>query len=234
MLSAWRIPILVYHHVSPSIDYYTNTPPEKFAHQIETLASRCEFWTAGQAYAAYRAGEDPANRVILTFDDGYLDNFLYARPVLAKHGIKATFFVLSDFVGRTNSWNTKCSYEAQHMDWPEMQALIREGHEIGSHGQCHVALTKLSQNVADLELLRSRDTLSKKLGVDITSLAYPYGLTNAAVCRLAAQYYALGFSTVKSTQTDWNLDRYSLRRSYVPYDATDDALVQILLMQVEP
>lgn len=216
MSDTWQIPVVVFHHVSPTIDYYTNVLPELFRAQIELLAKTYRFWTVSEAYKAFSAGVDPQGRIVLTFDDGYEDNFLFARPVLAEHGIRATFFVLPMYAGRENTWNTRAQYRTRHMSWDQIQTLAAEGHEIGSHGLHHRPLTEMDYDGIEAELVTSWRWLADALSAPITSFSYPYGLANPAVSELTQKYYQVAFSTVKSDEADWRRGTHRLRRIYIP------------------
>src|ERR1044072_572960 len=123
MSNDWSLPVLIFHHVSPYVNYYTNTPPEVFRKQIETLAGRYKFWTSSDAFQAFVDGRSPDGHAVITFDDGYQDNFLFARPILNEYGIKATFFVLPLWAGRLNEWNPKCGFRVPHMTREEMRIM---------------------------------------------------------------------------------------------------------------
>src|SRR5512141_1956340 len=79
--------------------------------------------------AAFRG---PGVPIALTFDDGYEDAFTAAYPILARHGFRATFYIISDFVGRP-----------QYMTWDQVRALAAAGEVIGSHTESHPDLTRL-------------------------------------------------------------------------------------------
>lgn len=228
MQNDWRVSALIFHHVSPIIDYYTNTTVEIFAKQIELLALNYSFWTAEEAYHAFRSGDDPKGRVVLTFDDGYEDNFIYARPILKDFNIKATFYILPAYCGRQNNWNSKCNYRTYHMSWQQVEKLAAEGHEIGSHGLTHKDMSSMELNAAEHELAESKALIETELGISIKSFSYPYGLNNTALCGVAARYYGVAFSTVKSNLTNWYEGTYSLRRAYLPTNSNPTELLNIV------
>lgn len=232
MSKPWAVPVVVFHHVSPSIEYYTNTPPNVFAKQVEILAKEFNVWTVEEAYQAFLEGTKPNRQVILTFDDGYEDNFVFARPILADYGLRASFFVIADYVGRMNDWNGKCSYHANHMTWDQLRSLADEGHEIASHGLSHRALVGLDLNEASHEIAVSRDILIEKLKCDVRSFSYPYGLANAAICDVASRHYTTAFSTVKSRCTNWYENRYFLRRTHLPIESSGSQIEAILTEKV--
>ena len=95
----WSITTLYFHHVSPTINYYTNNPPDIFEQQIEALADNYKCWTVSEAYHAYLNGIDSTGHIVLTFDDGYKDNYQYARKILERYNLNTTFYILPLYVG---------------------------------------------------------------------------------------------------------------------------------------
>ncbi|SAK47976.1 polysaccharide deacetylase family protein [Caballeronia fortuita] len=96
---ARAVPVLMYHHVSTSPGMIT-VSPDNFAAQMEYLA-RAGYRTIGSAQlAAFLSGEDvPEKSLVITFDDGYLDNWVHAHPVLKRHDFTALCFLVSDWPG---------------------------------------------------------------------------------------------------------------------------------------
>ncbi|KIG01924.1 polysaccharide deacetylase family protein [Caballeronia concitans] len=94
---ARSVPVLMYHHVSSSPGMIT-VSPEHFGAQMAYL-ERAGYRTLGsQQLSAYLAGEPvPAKSVVLTFDDGYLDNWVHAHPVLQRHGFTALCFLVTSW-----------------------------------------------------------------------------------------------------------------------------------------
>jgi peptidoglycan/xylan/chitin deacetylase (PgdA/CDA1 family) len=98
------IPVLMYHSVAPEIgDWafkYLSLAPDVFEDQIFTLASAGFVTVTLSDLHDYVAGKRrlPPKALVLTFDDGYLDNWVFAFPILRKYGFKATIFVSTDFI----------------------------------------------------------------------------------------------------------------------------------------
>ena len=99
MKLAHCIPVLMYHHVSPA-DGSLTTSPENFESQIAGLA-RCGYRALTAAeFADFLEGKPtPAKSVLITFDDGYLDNWVYAHPILQKYSMHAVLFVITGLMG---------------------------------------------------------------------------------------------------------------------------------------
>jgi len=118
----------------------------------------------------------PDRSIVITFDDGFLDTYEYAGPVLKDLGFSATFFVITDLIGKTNTWMTGQNVPvANLMDWREVDDLKKRGFEIGSHTANHRDLTEISPKDAREEIERSKNTLEDRLGGAVKFFAYPYG-----------------------------------------------------------
>jgi peptidoglycan/xylan/chitin deacetylase (PgdA/CDA1 family) len=97
--TAQSIPILMYHHVSPSPGLVT-VSPATFHAQMAWLAKHNYRSIGTDDLAAFLNGKPlPEKSVMITFDDGYLDNYLYAHPVLQAFGLKAVLFIITGWLG---------------------------------------------------------------------------------------------------------------------------------------
>jgi peptidoglycan/xylan/chitin deacetylase (PgdA/CDA1 family) len=138
---------------------------------------------------------------ILTFGDGWKDQFTVAKPILDKYGMKASFFVTCTFVGLPF-----------RMNWQDIVSLYSDGNDIGSKTMTYKDLTKLSPSGLTYEIGQSKQCLLDH-GVNTTLFATPKGLGvgNTTVVHEIAKYYDLainGFSTLMYLKCDgWK--RYS-------------------------
>jgi peptidoglycan/xylan/chitin deacetylase (PgdA/CDA1 family) len=120
-------------------------------------------------------------KVVLTFDDGYREHLKIAH-FLAKHNIRATFFVitgLKEYMGR------------ELLNPSEIKEIASMGHEIGSHTVTHIDMVKAPEDIILRELVESKEYLSKLLGTEILSFAYPYGPHNDVAAKLANSVYRI-------------------------------------------
>ena len=192
-------PILCYHKVDTRFELgFTQLEPRVFRRQMETLA-RLGYRALGAADlpAALRAAPDEARRtVVITFDDGYSSLARHAFPVLADLGLKALVFVITDFVGRENTWDVQYGWRRfAHLDWDELARWRERGIEVHSHGATHARLTWLRDADAAGELARSRETILERLGEAPAGISYPYGSVDDRVRVLAQRAgYSLGFA----------------------------------------
>jgi peptidoglycan/xylan/chitin deacetylase (PgdA/CDA1 family) len=201
-------PILGYHKIDSRFELgFTQLGPRTFRRQIEALA-RAGYRTLGSAELLEAVGRsdgqtvgsstpphDASRTIVLTFDDGYAALAEHAFPVLADHGFKALLFVITDFVGRENTWDVQYGWRKfYHLSWGELAKWRERGIEAHSHGATHARLTWLSDTEAEDELGRSRQAIASRLGTAPRGIGYPFGAADARVCRLAgAAGYTLGF-----------------------------------------
>jgi peptidoglycan/xylan/chitin deacetylase (PgdA/CDA1 family) len=217
------VPILMYHRVAPQGAEATRRwrlHPEELEAQLAHLRDNgfhsisLEQWRA----AADRRRPIPAGAVILTFDDGYADFPEHALPLLAKYGFGATIFAVSDLVGGCNEWDEHLGEKLELMDWSTLAAIGDSGIEVGSHSARHRPLSTLSPEELARDFCRSRATFHEKLGFQVRSLCYPFGLHDAAVTAIAG---ACGFHyglTVHSRPASFADDLLALPRIEVRGD----------------
>lgn len=112
----------------------------------------------------------PENPIVFTFDDGWESQLTQALPVLVKHRVPATFFVLPGFDGK----------QPNHMSLEDFQTLADAGMSVQSHTINHAELPSLlrsNRGAAEAEVVESKQILEQFGGVDY--LAYPYGAFDA-------------------------------------------------------
>lgn len=124
----------------------------------------------------------PPKPIILTFDDGYLDNFLYAFPLLRQYQFKGSFFVVASFLNEG---------AAGYMSWEQVRLLQESGMEIGSHGYTHVDLRLEWGNGLVQQTAGSREAIEAHLQKPVRFFCYPSGRYNQRTIDAlrAAQYW---------------------------------------------
>jgi len=124
----------------------------------------------------------PRKPIIITFDDGYLDTYEVAYPILQEFGMKAVIFVLGDRNIKTNYWDERQGIApAPLMEGHHIVELHAAGFEIGSHSMTHAKLTETTRDQMWDEISRSRMMLEILLNARVRSFSYPYGLVNSVV-----------------------------------------------------
>lgn len=126
--------------------------------------------------------EFPKKPFIITFDDGYRDNYVNMLPLTQRYGFKGVLFLLGDFSVTDNFWDAGEDKEAGRiMTYEQKKAFVEYGWEIGAHTLTHADLTKLDTEKVKNEIMTSKTLLEEKLGTEIVSFAYPYGYYNKEV-----------------------------------------------------
>jgi peptidoglycan/xylan/chitin deacetylase (PgdA/CDA1 family) len=165
--------VLTYHSVGSPVA--GSTPAALFERHLQQLVSfpdmPCLDWRRKKDCSALERA------CLITFDDGYLDNFTEAAPLLERYGIRALFFITTAFIERSlDITQTFRSYKGlAPMSWDQIGALIERGHSIGMHGHKHRNLGGMSLIEAVDEFERSREMFRRRLGAIPDSFAYPYG-----------------------------------------------------------
>jgi len=173
-----RITVLLYHRVSDDVRDNLTVGIEQFDRQMGLLAKHCHVLPIEQVLAAGVIPHSATPLVAVTFDDGYLDNYLKAAPILRRHDIPAAFFVATGIVDSDRLFPhdvRRGNPAIPVMRWDHLRTMRRWGFTIGSHTVNHIDCASEPEDVVREELNRSRDALRSELGVAEPILAYPYG-----------------------------------------------------------
>ena len=171
-----KAPIICYHSINDKDNLECDPLPRAiFEKHLQHLIKNYSVISLRQLVTDLRKGHSIAsNSVVITFDDGYKDNYELALPLLEKYRCHATFFVVTDFIEGKVLLNDEIGFEA--MSWDQVKALDKSPYaDIGSHGKTHVRLSSLTDECLKKEIYESRFTLEKKLGRKIDLFAYPNG-----------------------------------------------------------
>ncbi|MCR4263906.1 MAG: polysaccharide deacetylase family protein [Candidatus Roizmanbacteria bacterium] len=223
------IPTLVFHSVREhqGKDLFT-IAPSHFSDILSFVAER--FGTIDMQ--AIRDGRyaSEGSPVLITFDDGYKDNAEIVVPILEQYDVKALFFLLPKYLGQNNLWNTRADVILDHLNPDQVTELLQSGQSIGSHGMTHHKLTKFEDETVMLELRQSRQMLEDMFEVSVDCFAYPYGVSDDRIQRLASGYYQYGFATDQAP-VDWNdRNNMEIRREFIwPHHTLAD--VEELIVQ---
>ncbi len=157
--------------------------------------------------------ELPHKPIILTFDDGYLDTYQVAFPLLQEFGMKAVVFVLGDRSIKTNVWDAHLKLpQAPLLSDNHILEMHEAGMEIGAHSMTHIKLTDVKEECAWEEISRARVLLEILLNAPVLSFSYPYGLVNETVKQMVASAGFVHACSVWSGPAFFGRDVYELRR----------------------
>lgn len=168
------VPILMYHYISippEDADIYRtdlSVTPDNFRAQMQYLADNghtpIDFYTLSRAIANLEPL--PPKPVILTFDDGYLDNYENAYPILQQFGFVGTFFIPTEFID-----NNRVGY----MSWPMIEEMAASGHRFEPHSRTHPDLRDRENDYLIWEILGPQETLAFHIGYTPRYFSYPSG-----------------------------------------------------------
>lgn len=210
-----RIPILLYHSVDDSGSVISISPEDFKAHLRYLRREGYETISLNDYLEYLLTDRKPSKKmVVITFDDGFKNNYTEAFPVLKKYRFAATIFISTDHIGKTCSWERDESIPALPMlTWDEIEEMSDYGINFESHACGHRYLSKLSESEARNELMRSKSTIEKRTGRQVDFFCHPYGDWSeqtkllAKECGYKGAFTRPGFSSVSSKE-----DLYDLRR----------------------
>ena len=199
------VPVLMYHAVSDNCWGYAElfVSPSSMEQQLKYLVDNGydPIWFEDLAHA-----EDYDKPVILTFDDGYDDNYTELFPLLKKYNVKATVFVIGqDVVGIAHKLT---------------QDQIREMSDSGlvsiqSHGYTHGDMDVMDEDTLEYELEESKKVLSRITGKAPYVLCYPTGKYRELTIDVAKRHYSFGLKMVGGLYNTSDDGPYEISRFYI-------------------
>jgi Predicted xylanase/chitin deacetylase len=201
------VPVLMYHSIDYEKGNELRVPKEVFKEQMGYLKQKgYTTLTLNELYSFFINNKPvPDKSIVITFDDGYKDNFENAYPVLKEFGFNATIFVITSTVDNDKNYLTS----------KQLKELDADGIDIESHTVNHEQLDKLTYDKQIDTLKDSKEYIEKVLGKSAKYTAYPFGKWNADTIKAVKD---AGYSMVFTTASGWsnkNQDIYELHRIYV-------------------
>lgn len=174
----------------PEDTYGISIDPARFRSHLKTLSDDPALEVVSSSEIP---SSGPGTKVVLTFDDGYLDTLRTASPILHTFGMPFTVFVTTGFLDRGHpeylTVDDLCELAAQ------------DAVTIGSHGATHSLLTKCDDDQLRRELVGSRERLEEIIGAPVRSISYPHGDVDA---RVRAAAIAAGYASGAGSRFDIN------------------------------
>ncbi len=226
------VPVLMYHHVNNHEGDMVTVTPETFELQMQYLNKAGYRTLNTDELLSYIKGDLQLKEkaVMITFDDGWLDNYIYAYPLLKKYDIKATIFIVGNWIEEASKtrWSSNKSVPTHEesvslignkqgaaivLNWE----LIREMRESGlvefySHAKNHVKCHLLSKDDLSDELRESKNIIETQLGGECIALCWPFGRYNDGAIKTAkATGYRALFTTDHGVATERS-DPFAIQR----------------------
>ncbi len=213
-----QVPILMYHYISEpppdanQIRRGLSVPPAQFEAHLRYLKSNgYHTISLHQLLLHLTRGEPlPEKPIILTFDDGYRDNYERAFPLLQKYGFSATFFLITNFIDEGRP---------AYLTWEQVKKLAQAGNEIGAHSRDHPDLRGRDTDFLVWQILGSKEAIQNGAGITPRFFSYPSGKYDENTIAILASAHYWGAVTVKqgvhqSSETPFELERIRIDGSY--------------------
>lgn len=198
------VPIMMYHNVEQSDTSRPNwVSPERFRWQMQYLKKHgYRVIRLAELVEAIKEGKSlPRKTVVITFDDGYANNYTHAFPILQEYQFPAIIFVPSDLVGQEG-----------FLTWAQLREMFQAGIDIGSHTHTHAYLPELPLDEQRDQIFQSKRRLEEKLGIKIDYFSYQTGGFDEQIKALVKEAGYKGACTTNRGYDRFNKDVYEFKR----------------------
>ncbi len=221
------VPVLEYHMVDTVEDeesHAYNVPPEDFSAQLDYLQQQGYTTITMLDFIKASKGKQelPEKPIILTFDDGYEDNYTVMLPILEAHGMKAVLYMVTNNIGLPD-----------YLTWEELRDMQERGIEIGSHTANHEPLTSLTRTEQNDELRLSKLLLEWNGIHTVFSFSYPNGKYDAEMPDLLRQNNYLSAVTGDAGWNTFQTNPYLLQRVNIPHPRLGMLEFRLRLLKAE-
>jgi peptidoglycan/xylan/chitin deacetylase (PgdA/CDA1 family) len=222
-----RVPIMMYHYISiPPADADAvrrdlSVAPAQFESHLAYLR-QAGFETISLqelTYALSRERSLPPKPIILSFDDGYRDNYENAFPLLRQYGYSGTFFVFTQPID---------TYNVSYLTWEMIIEMHKAGMEFGSHSYRHPDLTGRDVDFLVYEILGSKEAIEERIGEPVRFFSYPAGRYDELTIRVLDSANFWGAVTTQFGIDQSFSNRFEMRRIRVRGNDTADDLADKL------
>lgn len=202
------IPVLNYHSVTIDPGNVVVISPAKLQEQMAYLHNHGYTPVSLAAFISLMEGQSieaaPEKPVLLTFDDGYIDNYEQAMPLLAKYSFPATLFI-----------SPGTSNQEGYLNWEQIKKMQEAGWDIQPHGMTHPHLPQFSADQQVYEILEARKQIEEKLGTKADVFCYPYGEYNKTTLKLLKDHEFRYAFTIEQGFATNQQSPYLLKRLFI-------------------
>ena len=201
--------ILEYHTITDTPDEDAekySIPIKEFREQLQYLKANGYETISMRDFVLAKKGKQvlPSKPIILTFDDGYEDNYTTLLPMLEEFGMKATVYMITNNIGKKG-----------YLTIEQLKDMERRGVEIGSHTANHIPLTELSPEKQTEEIKLSKLGLEWKGLKTIYTFSYPNGAYDGNLPNILKENEYLTAVTGEPGINDFNANPYLLHRTHI-------------------
>lgn len=197
------LPVLNYHQVNDKYNTVLTMKPADFEAQMKYLHDQDYHSITLEQFDAYMQGKGdlPDRPILITFDDGYADNYENAYPIMKKYGFRGTIFLIMNLMDKKG-----------YLTWDQVKEMSADGMEFASHTVSHKPLTSFDRDGVRHELRDSKAAIEKATGKPCEFIAFPEGMYNDMVMEeTMAAGYRYGFTIDTGRDYPWD-DPFDLDR----------------------
>jgi len=203
------VTVLMYHHILPK-DGFIASSIDNFDKQMKFLNENNYKTLSSKEFFLFKKGELklPKKSVFITFDDGWRDNFIYAYPILKKYNLKATLFLVTEWIEKAsekkdefvvlnhNQYKKEISLNPSKviLNWDEIE-IMSDVFDFHSHTHTHRDFYFGKKYSWEEEFSISQEIIQKRLGFKTTHLCWPRGKYDKNLIQLAKKYYDILYTT---------------------------------------
>ena len=227
-----RVPILMYHHIAvppPDADDVRralSVTPQDFEDQLRYLkkAGYHSITLRDLIYSLTIGQRLPRKPIVLTFDDGYRDNYAHAYPLLEKYGFVGTFFLVTAPIDQGHEG---------YLSWDQVKEMSADGMEFEPHTYTHPDLTGQPVDYVVWQIMASKEAIEERTGKTARFFAYPSGKYDQQVVDVLRSAYFWGAVTIiqGTQQSSWQ--PFELKRIRIRGSDTLDDFVRKLHLEWE-
>jgi peptidoglycan/xylan/chitin deacetylase (PgdA/CDA1 family) len=210
----YELPILLYHRI---VDKNDAIGKHKIYVRLHHFKKQLEYLKQNnyQTITFYDIQKNPTmdftKKVILTFDDGYEDNYTLLFPLLKQHGFTATIYLVTN--KQYNTWGMKEGEpQLKLMNQTQIREMASYGIEMGGHTCDHLDLSKCDADQQQIQIAHCKKNIEELIGKQVVSFAYPFGGINDDVKQTtqnAGYLYAVSTNTGPKV---FGKDNFQVRR----------------------
>lgn len=205
MRPRYVVPILMYHGVTEGKEGSLFVTPENFSEQMKYLHSKgYNVISLHRLVKGITNGEEfSAGTVVITFDDGFEDNYRHAFPILRKYQMPATIFLITGYIGK----------DPEYLDWDQIALMLDNGIAFGGHTRNDIYLPSLKERgKLKVEIAGSKEDIEEATNRVARYFCYPIGGFNETIKEIVKESGYKGACTTNRGSDRYNKDVFELTR----------------------
>lgn len=224
-IKGWRgkqdIIVLLYHRVNDMHRDSLTVGVEQFSDQMAYINKNFPVASLKSLLSGEVSRYEKKPIIVVSFDDGYLDNYEHAFPICIRNNIPSSFFVSTSMIdeGKPFPHDDHLDTRLYNMDWEQLAEMKKNGMFIGSHTCDHVNCAETEKEELKVQFESSQSMLNEKLGEDLAVLAYPFGGKHHFSAEAKEQAVMSGYKSILSAYGGINteLDPMNIKRGGIDW-----------------